>query len=275
MFNPVHFNEQLVQSLLSFVVSAPNACEPQPAHSVKFINEDDARSVRFRLLKQIANPCGTDTDEHFNEFASADMEERNSRFTSDGTSQKGFSAPRRSHEQNAFWDFRTQGLKPLWVFQELNDLLQFLLCLFQIRNIVKSDSWLVLVVATGSASGKVEGLLVSRLHLPKDEEKKADEAKHKQERQDELLPLNCADGRAPKPNRNMMLQQKLLQVLQPIRQLDSERCPVSEQSKRPLPRNFHFLNLLLGNRLNELVIPQFTNPAHLFANDEVNEKGSD
>src|SRR5262249_47657188 len=54
-FEPVHLDEQLVQRLFAFIVSAAKPCATVAADRVDFIDEDDARGVFLALFEQIAD----------------------------------------------------------------------------------------------------------------------------------------------------------------------------------------------------------------------------
>ena len=66
-FEAVHFDEDRIECLLAFVVSAsresPTAAT---AYGVDFIEEDDTGCGFFRLFKEIADAGCADTYEHFN-----------------------------------------------------------------------------------------------------------------------------------------------------------------------------------------------------------------
>src|ERR1700674_1605793 len=67
-FEAVHFHQQSVQGLLAFVVTPAQAGSAVPAHSIDFVDKDDARSVFLALLKKITNAAGADAHEHFHEI---------------------------------------------------------------------------------------------------------------------------------------------------------------------------------------------------------------
>ena len=72
----VHLDQELVQGLLPFVVTAAQAGAPMPPHRVNLVDEDDAGGVFFPLLEQVADPRGPDAHEHFNKIRAADGEKR-------------------------------------------------------------------------------------------------------------------------------------------------------------------------------------------------------
>ena len=54
-FKPVHLNQQLIQSLLAFVVSAAETRAAMATDGVNLVNKDDARRVLLALLEKIAH----------------------------------------------------------------------------------------------------------------------------------------------------------------------------------------------------------------------------
>ena len=63
----VHLDEELVEGLLPFVVSAAHAVSAVATHGVNFINEHEAGSRFFPLFKHITNAGSSHADEHFHE----------------------------------------------------------------------------------------------------------------------------------------------------------------------------------------------------------------
>src|SRR5215831_6606678 len=52
---PVHLNQQLVQSLLALIVAAAQASATVTAYCVDFVDEDDAGGILLALLEQVAH----------------------------------------------------------------------------------------------------------------------------------------------------------------------------------------------------------------------------
>ncbi len=64
----VHFDKQLIQCLLPFIVSASQSGSSMTAHCIDLINENDAWSIFFALFKKIANTGSANTHKHFNKI---------------------------------------------------------------------------------------------------------------------------------------------------------------------------------------------------------------
>ena len=63
----VHLDEQLVERLLALVVATAHAGAAVAADGVDLVDEDDRGGVLLGLLEQVADPGGTDADEHLDE----------------------------------------------------------------------------------------------------------------------------------------------------------------------------------------------------------------
>ena len=83
------------------------------ADGVELVDEDDARGVLLGLHEQVADARGPDADEHLDEFAAADGEERHMGLAGDRPRQQRFARSRRPHQQDSLGDFRSQRLVAL------------------------------------------------------------------------------------------------------------------------------------------------------------------
>ena len=90
----VHLNEELVQSLLSFIVAAAEACASASSDSIDLIDEHDARSILLGLVKEVSYSGSSDTYEHLNEVRTRDGEERHSGLSRCSTRDVGLSGTR-------------------------------------------------------------------------------------------------------------------------------------------------------------------------------------
>src|SRR5439155_11985113 len=64
----VHLREQLIERLLALFVAADWTLHARLAQRIELVDEDDARRLRFRLLKEIADARSADADEHLDEL---------------------------------------------------------------------------------------------------------------------------------------------------------------------------------------------------------------
>ena len=85
-------------------------------YGIDFVDEDDAWCCFLRFRKQITDARCAHADEHLDEFGAADMKEWNTRFARHSARKQRFAGSRRSHEENAFWDFCSKGNEFFRVF---------------------------------------------------------------------------------------------------------------------------------------------------------------
>ncbi len=104
----VHFNQQLVQGLLPFIVPAAKPCAALTSYSVNLVNKDDRRGVFLCRSKQVAHAGSTNAHEHLHKIRTRDGVERDARFTSNRPCQQGFTGTGRAHQQHPFGDPRPQ-----------------------------------------------------------------------------------------------------------------------------------------------------------------------
>ena len=127
----VHLNKELIESLLSLVMSAAHSCASVASDGVDFINEDNRRSVFLRLVKKVSDSRSADTDIHFNEIGTGNREERNICFTGNGSRKEGLTCTRRAYKKHALGDSCAEGAKLFGALEEVNhfaELFLFLIC---------------------------------------------------------------------------------------------------------------------------------------------------
>ncbi len=120
----IHLDQQLVEGLLTLVVTAAHAGAAVAADRVDLVDEDDGRRVLLRLLEQVAHAARADTDEHLDEVRARDRVERHAGLTRDGAGEQGLAGSGRAVQQHALRDAGADGLEARGVFQEVLDLVQ-------------------------------------------------------------------------------------------------------------------------------------------------------
>ena len=100
----VHLDQELIQRLLPFVVTAHGAETAGLSQSVELVDEDDAGGLLLGLDEEVADAGRPETHKHLDEFRSGEAEEGDAAFAGDGLGQEGLAGPRRSHEENPFGD---------------------------------------------------------------------------------------------------------------------------------------------------------------------------
>ena len=85
----VHLHQQLVDGLLTLVVSAGKSCTTLVTYSINLINEDDAGRVLLSLAEDVTDTGRSHTHEHLNEFRTRDGDERDASFSGHGFGKEG------------------------------------------------------------------------------------------------------------------------------------------------------------------------------------------
>src|ERR1700739_917486 len=135
----VHFDEQLVQGLLTLIVSTAQARAAVTSNSVNFIDKDDAGRILLALLEKVAHAARADAHEHLDEIRARNREERNICLAGDCPRQQGLTGSRRSNQQYAFGNAAAELLEFLRLTQKLDNLLELLLGLVNASNVLEGD----------------------------------------------------------------------------------------------------------------------------------------
>ena len=106
----VHFRQELVEGLLSFVIAA-NLAVTLLADSVNLVNEDNAGCLLLGLLEQVAHLGSAQAHEHLHELRAGHGEERHISFTCHRLSQEGLACAGRSHQQETLGHGGADGLE--------------------------------------------------------------------------------------------------------------------------------------------------------------------
>ena len=166
----IHFDQELVQCLFPFVMTAAKASTALAADGIDFVDEDDAGRILLGLCEQITDTGGTNADEHFDEVGTADAEEGDTGFAGYGTGQEGLAGPRRAEEEHPFGYLGANGIILAGVAQEFDDFRQFLLRFVFTSNVFKGNLDLTFPVHLGMALAKVHDPAAAALGLLHDEE---------------------------------------------------------------------------------------------------------
>ena len=177
----VHLHQDLVQGLFPLVVASAQSGSPVAAHGVNLVDEDYAGGVALGLVEEVPHTGRTDSDEHFNELAAADVEEGHPCLAGNGAGQQGLARARRANQQHSLGDAGAQGQEPLRVLEELDDFLEFLFGLVHSRHIVEGNGGAVEGQHPGPAASEAEGLVVASLGLAHHEQDQAAEEDQRQE----------------------------------------------------------------------------------------------
>src|ERR1700728_3000758 len=171
----VHLYEQLVERLLTLVVTATEPGAAVTPNGVDLVHENDAGRVLLGLLEQVAHTRGADTDEHLNEIGARDREERHARLARDGAREQRLARARRPIQQHPGGYARTERLKLLWVLQELLDLVQLLDGLVDPGDVTEGDLGRVGGQSLGARLAEAHHTRSSPLDLVDQEEPEAED----------------------------------------------------------------------------------------------------
>ena len=137
----VHLDQNRVERLFTLVVSAGGeTTAAATADGIDFIQEDDAGRRVLGLLEEVAHAACAHADEHLHEVRAADREEGHIGLARDGLGQEGLAAAGFADEEHAAGDAAAQTSELLGVLEELDDLGDFFLGLFNARHIGERDA---------------------------------------------------------------------------------------------------------------------------------------
>mmetsp|Transcript_4005 Transcript_4005/g.6083 ORF Transcript_4005/g.6083 Transcript_4005/m.6083 type:complete len:241 (-) Transcript_4005:551-1273(-) len=88
----VHLYKELVNSLLTFIVSSGESSTTLTSNGVDLINKDDTRGVLLSLRKDITDTGSSNSDEHLNKFGSRNGDEGNSGLSGNSLSEEGLTS---------------------------------------------------------------------------------------------------------------------------------------------------------------------------------------
>ena len=124
LLETVQLGKKLVESL-THVGGVPGVT---PAtDSVKFVDENNRGSLGLGGSKEITNTLCADTDVDLFKFRARHVEERDTSFASNRTSQKSFTSTGGSNEQHTLGELATKSRVLLGVAQEVNEFLELFL----------------------------------------------------------------------------------------------------------------------------------------------------
>ena len=146
----VHFDQQLVQSLLALIMSAAETASSLAADRVDLIDKDDRGCGFLCLFKQVPDTAGADADIKLDKIGTGDGKELHAGFSGNRLCQQGFTGSRRAYQQNPFGNSCAHGRIGLRILQELHNLCQFFLFLIAACDIGKG--FLILLIAPKAGS---------------------------------------------------------------------------------------------------------------------------
>ena len=181
-FETVHFDEELVQRLFAFVVSATETGTALTADGVDFVDEDDAGRVFFRFFKHVAHARGADADEHFHKIRAGNGEKRHFRLASNGARQQGFTGAGRADHEQAARNLSAEAAEFARVAQKFDHFDHVCFRLIGASNVGKGYLDFVFRNQAGAAFAKGKrAALATALNLAGGEHKEPDEQQNRQQ----------------------------------------------------------------------------------------------
>src|SRR5712691_4818593 len=136
----IHFRQELVEGLLALIVMLHGTYPARLSHHIQLIDKDDRWRLRLRLLKEIAHSCGAHPSKHLYKIRATQAEKRHMGLARHGPGQERFARAWRTNQQHALGNPTAQSHVSLWLPQEIDNLLEFFLCLLSICHISKGDA---------------------------------------------------------------------------------------------------------------------------------------
>ena len=146
----VHLRQQLVQRLLTLVVSAQTGITAL-SNGVYLVDKNNAGGMLLRLLEQIPDTGSAHAHEHFHKIRAGQGEERHMGLSRHRLRKQGLSGTRRAHQKGSLGQLRADlGVFPR-IVQEIHHLLEGFLGLFLTGHILERHSGVLLNVDLRSA----------------------------------------------------------------------------------------------------------------------------
>ena len=177
-FKAVHFHQQLIKSLLAFIMTAAQPRATLAAHRVDFVDKNQAGGVFLALGEQVAHAGSADAHEHFHKIRAGYGEERHSCLPGHGPGQQRLACSRRADEQHALGDTSAKPRELARIGQEFHHFSQLFLGFIHAGNIGESDLGLILRHHAGARAPERHGLAPAALHLAHEENPYSDKQQH-------------------------------------------------------------------------------------------------
>jgi len=180
----IHFDQQLVEGLFPFIVSAAKTCASLTTYRIDLIDEYDTRSILLSLIEQVSYTGCSDADKHFNEVGTTDGKERHTGFSGSRLGNIRFTGSRRTYQQDSLRDPCPQTVIFSRMTEKINDFFQFLFFFLQTCDVLKGDlAQITALLQLGSALAKGHRLASSATLVHDEDEEHHHDADHDQRRQ--------------------------------------------------------------------------------------------
>ena len=159
VFEAIHLNQQLVQSLFALVMPATEARATLATHGVDLVDEDDRRGNLFGLLEEVAHAAGSHTHEHLDKVGTRNREEGHAGLARNGLGKKRLACSRRANQKHAARDLCAHLLIAFGLGEEVFDLLELLNGLVDARHLIE--------LGGGARLFRRDGARGAEAHLPR------------------------------------------------------------------------------------------------------------
>ena len=160
----VHLGKQLVQCLLTLIITAAVFGITAASDGIDLVDKDDTRCTLFCFLKQVTHTGCTHTDIQFNKVGARQREERHARFPGYCFCQQCLTGSRRAYEQGTLRDLRTDLGVFRRIVQEVYDLDQRLLRFILTGHVLKGDAGLFAFIHLRRGTSHTETETAAALH---------------------------------------------------------------------------------------------------------------
>jgi hypothetical protein len=137
----IEFDQQLVQRLLLLVVaSRERSNAARTTEGIYLVDENNGRRLLVRLLKQVADPGGSDADEHLDEFGARNREKGNLGLAGDRFCQQGLAGAGRPDHQHPLGHPSAKPAVFGRILEKIDDFTQLVLCFIHPRDVLKGNA---------------------------------------------------------------------------------------------------------------------------------------
>ena len=135
----VHLDQQLIERLLSLVMTAAQTRAAPPSDSVDLVDEYDAGRVLLGIGEKVSHTRCTHTHEHFHEVRARYGKEGHLSLSGDRLGQQRLAGAGRSLQYHALGDPRAQSRVFARIAQEIHQLLKIPFFFLQTRHLREVD----------------------------------------------------------------------------------------------------------------------------------------
>ena len=166
----VHLHQQLVEGLLTLVMSAAKTRAAVATHRVNLVDKHDTGRGFARGFKQVAHTGGTDAHVHLYEIRAGNRVKGHAGFTCHRFGKQGFTRTGRADKQHAVRDFGAEFRKLLRVLEEFHNLFQFLFFLVRARHVLEGGGIFAVVCGAHMRLAETVELRPAAARRPQKEE---------------------------------------------------------------------------------------------------------